>query len=143
MSSVVSYSASRSVQLSPAEPAEHGGRLTTTAADQHRQNAVLASWRRDSSLPRGLLGRDLLAAWLCLALWEAVVRLYGPAEDAECAAIYTQADGRLTEHALARGDAVVFCSEMVHNVQTLRAGVRESLVIELWTGPPTRVDRYR
>ena len=73
-----------SVQLSPPEPAEHGGRFTTTAAD-----------------------------------------------------------GCVTEHELQQGDAIVFCSEMVHNVTTLRAGLRESLVIELWSRAPNRVDRYR
>ena len=140
------------MQLSPAKPAEHGGRLTTTAADQHGQSAVLVARQ---------LAR--LASWCGISPgWLAALRTreeppsssQGPVGDcgaamrpggrgADGAAFYMQADGRLTEHALARGDAVVFCSEMVHNVQMLRAGVRESLVIELWTGPPTRVDRHR
>lgn len=53
----------------------------------------------------------------------------------------TDASGHVTVHELARGDAVVFCSEMVHNVATLSGGERNSLVIELWTDPPNRIDR--
>jgi len=51
-------------------------------------------------------------------------------------------DGTVTLHECGRGDAVVFCSEMVHNVQTVLAGVRNSLVIELWTDAENRRDRH-
>ena len=55
----------------------------------------------------------------------------------------TDACGAVHEHELARGDAIVFCSEQVHNVGTLRSGTRNSLVVELWTDPENRVDRHR
>ena len=54
----------------------------------------------------------------------------------------TDSFGRVTEYELARGDAILFCSEMVHNVSTVQAGTRNSLVIELWTDKANRVDRY-
>ena len=47
-----------------------------------------------------------------------------------------------TTHELARGDAVLFPSEKVHNVSPLSRGVRQSLVIELWEGKANAVDRY-
>ena len=50
------------------------------------------------------------------------------------------ADGPQT-HELAQGDAIVFDSEMVHNVSTLTEGIRHSLVLELWRGPPNQHDR--
>ena len=37
-------------------------------------------------------------------------------------------------HPLERGDGLLFRSEDFHNVLPVRAGVRRSLVIELWTG---------
>ena len=54
----------------------------------------------------------------------------------------TGADGSVSVHELSRGDAVIFCSESVHNVTTLRKGERNSLVVELWTDPANRVDRH-
>lgn len=54
----------------------------------------------------------------------------------------TDATGAVSAHELARGDAVIFCSEQVHNVQTLSCGTRNSLVIELWTDSENKVDRH-
>ena len=42
--------------------------------------------------------------------------------------------GVVVVHELRRGDAIVFPSQTVHNVTELKAGVRTSLVVELWTG---------
>ena len=47
------------------------------------------------------------------------------------------------EHALGRGDAILFRSEDFHNVSPVRAGVRQSLVVELWTGAANCHDRNR
>ena len=44
-------------------------------------------------------------------------------------------------HELQRGDAILFPSERIHNVSPVLAGQRQSLVLELWTGPP--LDRGR
>ena len=55
----------------------------------------------------------------------------------------TDSDGVKTVHELAAGDAIVLCSEMVHNVSTLGEGAtRNSLVIELWTGEKNCVGRH-
>ena len=53
----------------------------------------------------------------------------------------TDANGEVQTHELGRGDAVLFCSETMHNVAMLTAGKRNSLVVELWTDPPNRIDR--
>ena len=53
----------------------------------------------------------------------------------------TDADGIVTVHELARGDAVIFCSESVHNVMTVASGTRNSLVVELWKNEANAVDR--
>ena len=42
-----------------------------------------------------------------------------------------------------RGDAVVFRSEKVHGVSTITRGLRQSLVIELWTGQPCNETRFK
>jgi len=42
---------------------------------------------------------------------------------------------------LCRGDAVLFHSEKLHNVNIIEAGRRNSLVIELWEGGTNRIDR--
>lgn len=54
----------------------------------------------------------------------------------------TDSEGVTTVHELERGDAILFCSETVHNVTTLTNGQRNSLVIELWTGAANRRDRF-
>ena len=51
--------------------------------------------------------------------------------------------GRVTKHDLARGDAVLLDSEMVHNVTRVESGERRSLVLELWTGRENRKDRFQ
>ena len=35
-------------------------------------------------------------------------------------------------HKMGRGDAILFRSEKLHNISTVRSGVRKSLVVELW-----------
>ena len=52
------------------------------------------------------------------------------------------ASGAVTEHALEKGDGVVICSEMVHNVTEVEEGTRQSLIIELWTQRQNRRDRF-
>ena len=51
--------------------------------------------------------------------------------------------GVAVPHVLAQGDAILFRSEDLHNVAPVTAGVRETLVIELWTGKRNQVDRSR
>ena len=46
-------------------------------------------------------------------------------------------------HKLNMGDAILFRSESIHNVAPVKAGVRMTLVLELWVGGPNRVDRNR
>lgn len=53
----------------------------------------------------------------------------------------TDADRRTSVHELARGDAILFCSDMVHNVTTLQHGTRNSLVLELWGSEENVRDR--
>ena len=54
----------------------------------------------------------------------------------------TFTDGELVAHALEKGDAILFRSEKHHNVTTVRAGLRQSLVVELWAQPPNLRDRF-
>ena len=49
---------------------------------------------------------------------------------------------RTTEHELQRGDGILFCSDLVHNVSTLQSGTRHSLVAELWKGATNTRDRF-
>ena len=56
--------------------------------------------------------------------------------------LHSELERRL-EPQLARGDGVLFPSEMRHNVTTLVAGERRSLVIELWDGPACVYNRHR
>ena len=54
----------------------------------------------------------------------------------------TDAAGVTTTHNdVRRGDAILLCSEMVHNVSAVASGERNSLVIELWKGRRNRRDR--
>ena len=46
------------------------------------------------------------------------------------------------EHHVARGDALLFFSEKMHNVTPVSAGVRHSLVVELWQGRANTLDRF-
>ena len=55
---------------------------------------------------------------------------------------FTWLDGAPRIHRMARGDALLFHSEKVHNVYPITQGVRHSLVIELWLKPDTCTDRY-
>lgn len=54
----------------------------------------------------------------------------------------TFTDGEPVVHKLSRGDAILFRSEKHHNVTTVRAGVRQSLVLELWLQPQNTHDRF-
>jgi thiamine pyrophosphokinase len=71
------------------------------------------------------------------------VQLSEPAQQLGGRFTTTSANGQVNFHELARGDAVLFCSECVHNVTTLTQGCRNSLVIELWTEPPNHIDRHK
>ena len=54
----------------------------------------------------------------------------------------TWSEGNPVAHQLARGDAVLFRSEKVHNVARLLRGVRRSLVVELWSHDTNTKSRY-
>ncbi|CAB9523808.1 expressed unknown protein [Seminavis robusta] len=43
-----------------------------------------------------------------------------------------ESDGTPVAHPMRRGDAILFQSEKLHNISTITAGVRQSLVVELW-----------
>ena len=51
------------------------------------------------------------------------------------------ASATAVEHPLGRGDAILFRSEDFHNVSQVHSGVRQSLVVELWTGEANSHDR--
>ena len=55
---------------------------------------------------------------------------------------YDRLTGRLQEHRIGRGDAILFHSEKMHNVAPLTWGLRHSFVMELWQAPPNRKDRF-
>ena len=55
----------------------------------------------------------------------------------------TWAADERTVHRLGCGDGVLFHSERAHNVQAVEAGVRHSLVVELWGGGDNQRDRHR
>lgn len=55
----------------------------------------------------------------------------------------TDAAGNVTMHELDRGDAVLLCSETVHNVTRVERGERRTMVWEMWTGRTNKVDRFR
>ena len=56
----------------------------------------------------------------------------------------TYSDGIPVAHTpMGRGDAILFCSEKLHNVSTVTRGVRQALVIELWNYPGTTIDRFK
>ena len=54
----------------------------------------------------------------------------------------TDASGVTTPHAVGRGDGILLCSEMLHNVSTLKRGERRSLVIEWWSRKANSRDRF-
>jgi len=51
-------------------------------------------------------------------------------------------EGLRVEHAMERGDALLFESETMHNVSPITRGERFSLVVELWQGPTNETNRY-
>lgn len=55
----------------------------------------------------------------------------------------TYSDGLPIVHCLARGDALLFHSEKLHNVGTVTRGLRCSLVVELWRQPTNVSDRFK
>jgi hypothetical protein len=69
------------------------------------------------------------------------VLLSDPAR-AQGGAFVTYMEGLPLIHSMGRGDAILFASEKLHNVSTVMGGVRQSLVIELWTGPTNLKDRF-
>lgn len=56
----------------------------------------------------------------------------------------TYVEGLPIVHELHRGDAILFPSEALHNVLTVTHGLRQALVIELWTEPTNNgTGRYK
>lgn len=55
----------------------------------------------------------------------------------------TYEEGMPVAHTLARGDALLFRSEKLHNVSSVLRGLRKSLVIELWRHPTNTTDRFK
>ena len=53
----------------------------------------------------------------------------------------THAEGQTLEHPMQRGDAVLFSSEMRHNVRPIIQGTRRSLVCELWERQTNETNR--
>ena len=69
--------------------------------------------------------------------------LLSPPGSAKCGGRFSTIDANgPTEYALDLGDAILFCSEQVHNVSRVREATRDSLVIELWKGAANSHDRY-
>ena len=54
----------------------------------------------------------------------------------------TYDEGVPIAHEMARGDAILFQSEKLHNVTTVTSGTRQSLVVELWSAPTNASDRF-
>ena len=55
----------------------------------------------------------------------------------------TYCEGMPVHHELARGDALLFDSERLHNVCPVTRGIRRSLVVELWARPENSSGRFR
>lgn len=55
----------------------------------------------------------------------------------------TYRDGRPQPHDLGAGDAVLFPSEKLHNIETVTSGVRTALVVELWRDKTNAKDRFQ
>lgn len=53
-------------------------------------------------------------------------------EDVSGGDFVTYDDGVPVAHKMNQGDAILFKSEKLHNISTVTAGVRQSLVVELW-----------
>ena len=54
----------------------------------------------------------------------------------------TDSTGLVTQHDLACGDAILFCSQTMHNVSPVKCGTRHALVLELWSQRANRHDRF-
>ena len=54
----------------------------------------------------------------------------------------TYDEGMPIAHEMARGDAILFNSEKLHNVTTVTSGTRQSLVVELWPAPTNASNRF-
>lgn len=54
----------------------------------------------------------------------------------------TYMDGFPVYHEMAKGDALLFRSEKLHNVSTVTRGMRQSLVVELWRQPANTQNRF-
>lgn len=55
----------------------------------------------------------------------------------------TYRNGKPVAHGLAKGDAVLFPSEKLHNIERVTRGVRNALVVELWRPPTNTQDRFK
>ena len=55
---------------------------------------------------------------------------------------YDHMTGQQQQHHVARGDALLFHSEKMHNVAPITQGVRHSFVVELWLRKPNEKDRH-
>ena len=53
------------------------------------------------------------------------------------------AAGGPVPHDLKRGDAILFSSEKLHNIERVTRGVRRALVVELWREPANAADRFK
>jgi len=70
------------------------------------------------------------------------VQISEPGDAAQGGRFSTTDGNGITEHELQRGDGIIFCSDLVHNVSTLQSGTRHSLVAELWRGATNTRDRF-
>ena len=57
-------------------------------------------------------------------------------------AFVTYTEGMPIVHSMAKGDAILFRSEKLHNVCTVTRGVRRALVVELWAATANATDRF-
>jgi len=69
------------------------------------------------------------------------VMLSAPGVDFEGGEFCTaESDGSFAQHHFGLGDALVFVSHKPHCVRPVKAGLRETLIMELWDGPERRCD---
>ena len=70
------------------------------------------------------------------------VLLSGPDELLGGGQFVTWQQGSAVTHQMNRGDAILFHSEKCHNVAVVTAGMRHSLVIELWASQTNSSNRF-
>jgi len=54
----------------------------------------------------------------------------------------TYREGMAIAHKMNRGDAIIFDSEKLHNISTITKGLRQSLVVELWSSSRNMRNRF-